>query len=480
MSAPYTPVIGLEVHIQLATDSKLFSGDSATFGAAPNTQISTITLAYPGTLPKLNRKAVEFAVKMGLACGCGITRVNFFDRKNYFYPDLPKGYQVTQNRTPICKGGFVPVRLPDGTTRAIRLNRIHLEEDAGKSIHDGSASDTFIDFNRAGVPLLEMVTEPVINSAEEAGVFLSEVRKLVRYLQISDGNMEEGSLRCDANVSVKPKDSSQLGKKVEIKNLNSIRFVQLAITAEINRQAMLLEAGIEIKSETRLYDPASGKTEAMRTKEELNDYRYFPEPDLSPVSISEDWLETIKSTLPELPWQKMNKFVEHYGLPPYDSGVLTETREMADYFEAVCSHTSAFKAASNWIMGPVKSYLNDNPGSGFPVAPEVLAELITLVETSQISFTTASKRVFPELIVNPLRSPLEVAHQLNVIQESDSAKILSVIESVFNDYPIKVLEYKKGKKGIMAMFMGEVMKRTQGKADPKLANELLTQQLEKR
>jgi aspartyl-tRNA(Asn)/glutamyl-tRNA(Gln) amidotransferase subunit B len=478
-TAHYKPVIGLEVHIQLATTSKLFSGDSAAFGAEPNTNISVVSLAHPGTLPKLNRRAIELAIKMGLACGCEITHEIYFDRKNYFYPDLPKGYQLTQHRTPICRGGAIPLRLADGIVRVIRLNRIHLEEDAGKSIHDGSDSESFIDFNRAGVPLLELVTEPVIGSAEEAGALLGEIRKLVRYLQISDGNMEEGSLRCDANVSVMPSGSAQLGRKVEIKNLNSIRFVQQAITAEISRQVSLLDNGMPIQPETRLYDTASGNTVAMRTKEELNDYRYFPEPDLSPVILTEQQVEAIKATLLELPWQKVEKFIEQYGLPPYDSGVLTETKEMADYFEAVCSYTTAFKAASNWLMGPVRSYLNENPDAGFPVSATVLAELIGLVETKQVSFTVAAQRVFPELLKNPGRSPLEVAQQLNVMQETDASQILPVIEAILCDYPEKVQEYKKGKRGLFTMFMGEVMKRTRGKADPKLATELLQQQLEK-
>jgi aspartyl-tRNA(Asn)/glutamyl-tRNA(Gln) amidotransferase subunit B len=477
-TGPYTAVIGLEVHIQLATNSKLFAADSAAFGGEPNTHISVVTLAHPGTLPKLNRTAIEFAVKMGLACGCEISRENFFDRKNYFYPDLPKGYQITQHRTPVCKGGALPVRLADATTRIIRLNRIHLEEDAGKSIHEGAQSVTLLDFNRAGVPLLEMVTEPVIQSAEEAGAFLTEVRKLVRYLKISDGNMEEGSLRCDANVSVMPLGSARLGKKVEIKNLNSIKFVQQAITSEIRRQVTFLEAGVSIKSETRQYDPTSGKTAAMRTKEELNDYRYFPEPDLSPVSITENWLSSIKSTLPELPWQRVERFTNHYGVPVSAAVVLTETKETADYYEEVCTHTGAFKAASNWLMGPVKAYQNENREAAFPLPASVLAGLIELVEANQVNFTVAAQRILPELIKNPLRSPLDVAQQLNVIQETDTGKILPVIESVLTDYPAKVTEYKKGKKGIMAMFMGEVMKRTQGKADPKMATELLRKQLE--
>lgn len=464
--------------MQLATKSKLFARDSATYGASPNTHVSVVTLAHPGTLPRLNRTAVELAVKMGLACGCEITREFFFDRKNYFYPDLPKGYQITQNRTPVCKGGVVPVRMAGGSVLSINLNRIHLEEDAGRSIHDESETNTLLDFNRAGVPLIEIVTEPQLHAVEEAGAFLAEIRRLVRYLQISDGNMEEGSLRCDANVSVMPDGLTQLGKKVEIKNLNSIRFVQQAIASEIRRQVALLDAGIQIKSETRLYDPATGKTAAMRTKEELNDYRYFPEPDLSPVVISERWLSAIKESIPELPWQRVKKFITYYGLPPYDAGVLTETKEIADYYEDVCNHTTRYKAVSNWIMGPVKSYLNENPKAGFPVMPRVLAEIIELVDSNQVSFAAASHLLFPELVKNPDQAPLEVAQRLNIMQQNDAGLIQTVIEQVLRDYPLKVNEYKKGKKGIMAMFMGEVMKRTEGKADPKLATDLLRKQLE--
>ncbi len=477
-SVSFKAVIGLEVHVQLATASKLFAADSAAYGELPNTNVSAITLAHPGTLPKLNRKAIELAVKIGLACGCEISRESYFDRKNYFYPDLPKGYQITQNRTPICKGGMIPIRLADGSKRMIRLSRIHLEEDAGKSIHTDSATETLLDFNRAGVALVELVTEPVLQTAEEAGAFLAEVRKLVRYLAISDGNMEEGSLRCDANVSVMPVASAQLGRKVEIKNLNSIRFVQHAIAAEINRQVSILEAGGIISSETRLYDQSSGLTVAMRTKEELNDYRYFPEPDLSPVVITEPWLKFIEASLPELPWQRAEKFIGQYGLSIPDTAVLTETKAIADYFEEVCRHTSNYKAVANWLIGPVKSYLNENPNTHFPVSASSLAELIHLVETNQVSFSVAAHRIFPELINKPAESPLLVAQQLNVIQLTDAGDVLPVIERVLDAYPQKVIEYKRGKKGIMAMFIGEVMKRTNGKADPKLTTELLRNQLE--
>ncbi|MBX2962805.1 MAG: Asp-tRNA(Asn)/Glu-tRNA(Gln) amidotransferase subunit GatB [Cyclobacteriaceae bacterium] len=477
----YTAVIGLEVHAQLLTESKIFASDATAYGSSPNTSIGAISLAHPGTLPKLNRNVVELAIRMGLACHSGISRFMIFDRKNYFYPDLPKGYQITQDRTPICKGGFVRINLDD-EEKQIQLNRIHLEEDAGKSMHVEGTDDTWVDFNRAGVPLIEIVTEPVIRSSSEAYAFLSEVRKLVRYLDVCDGNMEEGSLRCDANVSVMLKEATEFGKKVEIKNMNSIRNVQRAIDAEIERQIGLLERGETIFSETRLFNADTGTTCSMRTKEELNDYRYFPDPDLSPVEVSEAWLDEIKASMPALPDELLNKFTSYYKLPPYDAGVLTESRDMAEYFEEVCKHTQHYKAASNWLMGPVKSALNEGlrTVNDLPVSPSTLAQLIELVESAKVSFSVASQKVFPELMTNPDKSPLETAQQLNVLQTSNEDSILPIIDSVLTDFPDKVLEYKRGKKGILAMFMGEVMKRSKGKADPKVANQLIQKKLEEK
>lgn len=477
----YTAVIGLEVHAQLLTESKIFAADSTAYGSAPNTNVSAITLAHPGTLPKLNQKVVALAVRMGLACHSQIARFMIFDRKNYFYPDLPKGYQLTQDRTPICKGGYVKIKI-NGEERNIQLNRIHLEEDAGKSMHVEGTEDTYVDFNRAGVPLIEIVTDPVIRSSAEAYAFLTEVRKLVRYLDVCDGNMEEGSLRCDANVSVMLKDAIEFGKKVEIKNMNSIRNVQRAIDAEIKRQIGLLEQGVAIVSETRLFNADTGATYSMRTKEELNDYRYFPDPDLSPVEISEHWLDEIRLSMPALPDELIQKFTTHYKLPFYDAEVLTDTKDIAQYFEEVCKHVSNYKAVSNWIMGPVKSAMNELTltANEFPVSAVTLAELIQLVESGKISFSVASQRVLPELLKNVGTSPLEVAQQLNVLQSSDEDSILPVIDSVVADFPDKVQEYKRGKKGILAMFMGEVMKRSKGKADPKVANQLLLKKLEEK
>jgi aspartyl-tRNA(Asn)/glutamyl-tRNA(Gln) amidotransferase subunit B len=474
----YTLVVGLEVHAQLLTKSKIYNTDSNAYGSAPNTNVSVITLAHPGTLPKLNKKVVEFAIKMGIASNCTISRFNIFDRKNYFYPDLPKGYQLTQDRTPICKGGFIAVTTKDGQ-RNIQLNRIHIEEDAGKSIHLEGEADTLVDFNRSGVPLIEIVTEPDIRTSEEAAALLTEIRKLVRYLDICDGNMEEGSLRCDANISVMLNGSTVLGKKVEVKNMNSIRNVQRAIELETERQILLLEEGVPVVSETRTFDAGNGKTYGMRTKEELNDYRYFPDPDLSPLEVSEAWLAEIKASMPELPAALYQKYVTEYHLPAYDAQVLTDSRDIALYFEAICKATPNYKAASNWVMGPIKSYLNELSLSAdeFPLSPGIIAELIALIDSGKISYTIATQRVFTELLKHPNKSALVVAQQLNVLQDSSLDSIQPIIDEVIKEFPLKVEEYKHGKKGIITMFMGEVMKRSKGKADPKVASELLTKKL---
>jgi len=474
----YTVVIGLEVHAQLLTKSKIYNSDSAAYGDAPNTNLSVITLAHPGTLPKLNKRAAEFAMKMGLACNSEISRWQIFDRKNYFYPDLPKGYQLTQDRTPICVGGFITITTKAGDSN-IPLNRIHIEEDAGKSIHLDGETDTLVDFNRSGVPLIEIVTEPALRSSEEAYALLTEIRKLVRYLEICDGNMEEGSMRCDANVSLMLKDAKEYGKKVEIKNMNSIRNVQRAIDHEAERQFAILEKGEAVISETRTFDANTGLTHSMRTKEELNDYRYFPDPDLSPMEVSETWLQEVINSMPPLPRALQQKFISVYNLPAYDAQVLTDSKEMALYFEEVCKHTTNFKAASNWMMGPVKSWLNDSNllANQLPISPAVLAQIITLIDEGKLNFAVASQKLFPELLQNPLKSPLEIAQQLNLIQDSNEDSIMPIVEAVIQQFPEKVEEYKKGKKAIISMFMGEVMKRTKGKADPKLATELLIKKM---
>jgi aspartyl-tRNA(Asn)/glutamyl-tRNA(Gln) amidotransferase subunit B len=475
----YIAVIGLEVHAQLLTKSKIYNTDANAYGSPPNENVGVITLAHPGTLPKLNKKAIEFAIKMGLACNCEISRLNIFDRKNYFYPDLPKGYQLTQDRTPICKKGFIAINLKSGV-KDITLNRIHIEEDAGKSIHLPNESDTLVDLNRSGVPLIEIVTEPSIRSSDEAYALLTEIRKLVRYLDICDGNMEEGSMRCDANVSVMLVDAKEYGKKVEVKNMNSIRNVQRAIDHEIERQIELIEAGNTISSETRLFDASNGKTYGMRTKEELNDYRYFPDPDLSPMVVSEEWLQTIKDSMPELPRALVEKYKQKYQLPEYDAFVITDTKELAAYFEEACKLSGNYKAVSNWVMGPLKSSLNELnlAADEFPLKPSNLADLVNLVDSGNVSYTIASQRLFPELLKNPHKSPLELAQQLNLIQDSDQDSIMPIVEEVIKEFPLKVEEYKKGKKGIVSMFMGEVMKRSKGKADPKMASDLISKKLE--
>jgi aspartyl-tRNA(Asn)/glutamyl-tRNA(Gln) amidotransferase subunit B len=477
----YQLVVGLEVHAQLQTESKIFAADSTQYGNLPNRQVSVITLGHPGTLPKLNKKVIDYAIRMGLACNSEITRYNIFSRKNYFYPDLPKGYQITQDKGPICVGGVVPITLSDGTEKVIRLNRVHMEEDAGKSIHLAEESDTLVDFNRAGTPLVEIVSEPDMRSSEEAYAFLTEIKKLVKYLEICDGNMEEGSLRCDANVSIMIKGATEYGKKVEIKNMNSFRNVARAIDHEFERQVELLESGQEIISETRTFDANTGDSSSMRTKEDLNDYRYFPEPDLSPVVISEEWLHAVQLKMPPLPRELYHKFMDVYSLPAYDAAFLTEEKDMALWFEALCSQTSNFKSASNWLMGPVKSYLNENglDIKDFPVSPGTLAQLIALVDEGKVSHTAASQKIFPELLTTPDLNPAAIAQRLNLIQESDESSLIPIIESVLAENAAKVAEYRSGKKGLLGMFMGEVMKKSGGKADPKVTTRILTELLKK-
>jgi aspartyl-tRNA(Asn)/glutamyl-tRNA(Gln) amidotransferase subunit B len=475
----YEIVIGLEVHAQLQTESKIFAADAASFGGLPNTHISPITLGHPGTLPKLNKKAVEFAMKMGLACNSQIAENQYFDRKNYFYPDLPKGYQITQDKTPICVGGGVKVKLSTGE-KTVRFHHIHLEEDAGKSLHAEGSTDSLLDYNRAGTPLIEMVTEPEIKSAEEAATFMTEVRKLVRYLGICDGNMEEGSLRCDVNISVMPVGSKVFGTKVEIKNMNSMRFIQKAIEYETIRQIEAIENGDKLIQETRSFDPATGRTSGMREKETQNDYRYFPEPDLVPLTISETWLSEVKNRMPALPWELFEKFTKQYNLPEYDANVLTDSREVAEYFEATCGFTKNYKAVSNWIMGSVKSYLNDNnlEINELSLTSERLGALINLIDEGKVSTSTAAQQIFPEMLIDVTKTPLQIAEAKNLIQQSNTDTLQALINEVLANNPAKVKEYKSGKKGLLGMFMGEIMKKSKGSADPKVTTELLQKTLE--
>jgi len=474
----YETVIGLEVHAQLLTNSKLFSGDSASFGAEPNTHISPITLAHPGTLPRLNRKAVEFAIRIGLACHCEITRLNYFARKNYFYPDLPKGYQLSQHTTPICKGGYVSIRTD--REKSIPLNRIHLEEDAGKSLHDVDPENTSVDYNRAGVPLIEIVTEPALTSGEDAYAFLTELRKLLRYLEICDGNMEEGSMRCDANISIRKKGVTTLGIKVEVKNLNSIRNVKRAIEHETKRMIELVENGERIVQQTRSFDATNGTTFSLRTKEEANDYRYFADPDLTPFTVTDDMLENIRSMLPALPEERVRQYTQELQLSDYDARVIAEEKDFSDYFEQLIGHTSNYKAAANWMLGPVKSYLNENnlSISAFRISPAAIADLILLIDEGKLNFSIASTRIFSSLSSDPWRSPMELAASMNLIQDSDEDNVTAWVNEVLNKMPEKVIEYKKGKKGLIGLFVGEVKKVSKGKADPKLTNDILLKKLQ--
>ena len=474
----YETVVGLEVHAQLLTKTKLFSGDSAAYGGEPNTHISAVTLALPGTLPKLNRKAIEFAIQMGLACNCEIETVNYFARKHYFYPDLPKGYQITQHETPVCKGGSVTIKTSSGK-KQIRLSHIHLEEDAGKSMHDQDDQYSNIDYNRAGVPLIEIVSEPDLRSGEEAYVFVTELRKLVRHLGICDGNMEEGSMRCDANISVRKKGESKLGTKVEVKNLNSIRNVKRAIELEAERMMKMLENGERINQETRSFDAEEGTSFSLRTKEEADDYRYFTDPDLPPFLVSEEWIEDIKNNMPELPEQIVSRYMQQYALSEYDAGQLAEDKATSKYFELVIQNINQPKAAANWILGPIKSYLNENNIAieKFVLPPSALAKMIELVENRVINFSVASSRLLPSLLEQPGKEPGVLLEEMNLSQVGDTEVVEQWVNAALSKMPEKVAEYKKGKKGLLGLFVGEVKKMSKGKADPKLVNDLLMEKL---
>ena len=475
----YEVVIGLEVHAQLLTQTKAYSSDLNAYGSAPNTNISAITLGHPGTLPVMNRKTIDFAIKLGLACGCHIAPVQHFARKNYFYPDLPKGYQITQDTTPICTGGQILIRTEDGGQKAIGLTRIHMEEDAGKSIHDVDVYDTLVDLNRAGTPLLEIVSEPDLRSSSEAYNYLTEVRKLLRYLDICDGNMEEGSMRCDANVSVRLKGATTFGTKVEVKNMNSIRNVQRAIEFEITRQIEALENGESLTQETRAFDALKGSTISMRTKEAANDYRYFPEPDLPPITVSQEQIAAISKEMPALPNALFERYTKTYGLSDYDAYNITDQKGLALYYEALIAVTKNYKAAANWLMGEVKSYLNEQGVdiSKFPIAAERIAALIELIDQGKISNSIAAQRVFPALF-NSQESPLQIAERLNLIQSSDSGVIEGFVAEVIAQNPSEVERYRNGEKQLIGFFMGQLMKVSGGKADPKAANGILRQQLD--
>lgn len=481
ISSKYQVVIGLEVHAQMLTKSKAYSSDKNEFGSTPNTNVSVITLAHPGTLPKMNLKTVEYAIKLGLACNCEIAEKQNFDRKNYFYPDLPKGYQITQDKTPICGKGYMIITDKEGNDKKIGITRIHMEEDAGKSIHDVDVFDTLVDLNRAGVPLLEIVSEPDIRSSEEAYNYLTEIRKLVRYLEICDGNMEESSLRCDANVSVMLKDAKEFGTKVEVKNMNSIRNVQRAIEFEIKRQIEALEKGETLAQETRSFDALKGITISMRSKEAANDYRYFPEPDLLPLVVTPAQIEAVRKEMPPLPRELFLKYTGELGLSSYDAYVLTDTKEIALFYEAIIRHTDQFKTAANWLMVDVKSFLNQRglDITEFPLSAETMAALVNLIHSGKVSSSIASQKLFPELLKRPSANPSDLAVELNLIQDSNENSILGVIEEVIKQHPDEVERYRNGEKQLIGFFMGQLMRASQGKVDPKVGNQLMRETLEK-
>jgi aspartyl-tRNA(Asn)/glutamyl-tRNA(Gln) amidotransferase subunit B len=463
-STRWQPVIGLELHVQLNTRSKLFCADSVSFAGAPNTRISEISLGYPGTLPCVNKAAIQKAVMLGLACGSKVNTNFYFERKNYTYPDLPKGYQLTQSRAPVCLGGSIPIRLQGQYNRAVALLRIQLEEDAGKSLHDVYDHFTALDFNRAGTPLLEVVTQPVMHSPEEAAAAVAELRRLVRWLNISDGNMEQASLRCDANISMRPAGTEKLGTRVEIKNLNSIRFLQQALLFEIQRQTDMLNSGQQVVQETRLFNPATGETLAMRTKEDLNDYRYFPEPDIPPVVLAQGWIDAQKQSLPELPAARYSRYMAEYNLNETEASMLTEEPPLACLFDETLKHGTNPKKAANWITGPVRTacQVGEHP---LPGAAQ-LADLISLVEEGAVNFSAAAQHLLPFLLSHPGAQVRQAARELGLIQTAQEEVILPLVQEVITAYPDKLMAYHKGKKGLIGFFMSEIQKRSSHRLNP--------------
>lgn len=479
--AEYEAVIGLEVHVELKTASKAFCGCSTAFGAAPNTHVCPVCLGLPGVLPVINRKMVDYALKVALALNCRIAPHCKFDRKNYYYPDLPKNYQISQYDLPLATDGYLEVEV-DGRRRRIGIIRVHMEEDAGKLIHEGEALNpgaySLVDLNRTGVPLLEIVSAPDIHSPEEAYAYLTSLKAILQYLDVSDCKMEEGSLRCDANISVRPRGSEVLGTKTELKNMNSFRALQRALAYEIERQSEILAGGGRIEQETRAWDESRGVTVSLRGKEEAHDYRYFPEPDLVPLAIGEDWINRIREELPELPAERRRRFQEQYGLPPYDAAVLTASKSMADYFEACLGHYREAKTVSNWLMGDFSRLLNAHglEPEQAPVRPQDLAELLTLIDEGTISGKIA-KTVFEEMFLTGKKART-VVEEKGLVQISDEAAVLAVVEEVLAAHPGPAADYRAGKEKALGFLVGQVMKATRGKANPALVNKLLKERLE--
>ena len=476
----YEAVIGLEVHAEMLTQSKIFCGCSAKFGAAPNENTCPLCLGLPGVLPVLNRRVVEFAIKAGLATHCTIAPLSRWARKNYFYPDLPKGYQISQYELPICLAGRVDIEV-DGEPRAVRLTRIHMEEDTGKNIHDQHGDASLVDYNRCGVPLLEIVSEPDIRTPAEAGAYLRKLRQILQYLEVCDGNMEEGSFRCDANISVRPRGSEALGTKAEVKNMNSFRAVEKAIEFEIARQIDLVRHGERVVQETRLWDPDREETRSMRSKESAHDYRYFPDPDLLPLEVSREWVAAVQAALPELPDARRARFVAEHGLPAYDAEVLTARQDLADYFEAAVRAHANPKAISNWVMGDVLRLVRERKLDEalmireWPVPPEQLAAMVALIDDDTISGKIA-KTVFEQMVATG-QAPAAIVAAQGLSQVSDAGAIDAAIAAVLAANTDKVAEYRAGKDKLFGFFVGQVMKATQGKANPGKVNELLKQRL---
>lgn len=472
----YQTVIGLEVHAQLATGTKLFCHCHYEYGAEQNTRTCPVCLGMPGVLPVMNRKAVEFAIRMGLATGCTIREYSRFARKNYFYPDLPKGYQISQYDEPLCFDGSVEISVDDDRVKRVGLTRIHLEEDAGKSIHT-NGEGTRVDFNRCGVPLIEIVSEPDLRSPAEARAYLNKLKQILRYLDISDCNMEEGSLRCDANISVRPEGQQKMGTKTEMKNMNSFRGVERALTYEVDRQIDVLESGGTVTQDTLLWNEQENRAERMRTKEEAEDYRYFPEPDLVPLQIPATWLEEIKQDLPELPEQKRRRFIEEYGIREYDAGVLTDDRQIAEYYEAVVREIDDPSLVANWVMGEVLRVLKDHgiEMSQLLLEPERFAGLLKRVKDNTIT-ANVGKQVFEELTKGK-KSADDIIEEQGLKQVSDTGELERVVKAVIEEHPDEYRKYQDGNPQLLGFFMGQVMRETQGKANPQKVKEILREQL---
>lgn len=473
----YEAVIGLEVHAELSTKSKIFCSCTTEFGGQPNTHCCPVCLGMPGTLPALNRKAVEYTIKAGLATNCIISHFTKQDRKNYFYPDLPKGYQISQYDLPLCKNGYVEIETENGKKK-IRINRIHLEEDAGKLVHSEYGYYSYVDYNRTGVPLIEIVSEPDISSAAEAKAYLEKLKAILQFIGVSDCKMEEGSLRADVNISVRPKGSKQLGERTEMKNLNSFRAVYRAIEAEVARQIEVIKSGGTIHRETRRWDDAKGESYPMRSKEDAQDYRYFPEPDLPPLIIKQELVERLKSELPELPDARKQRYISEYGLPEYDAGVLTSSKELSDFFDEAAKVSTNVKAVSNWVMGDMLRILNERnlEVSQVPFPPAYLAKLVALLDKGVINGPTA-KKVFEEMF-DTGKDPETIVKEQGLEVLNDESILLQVVEKVIQENPNSVADYKKGKKKAIGFLVGQAMKATKGKANPQLINELLIKKLE--